>query len=352
MREGLDTRFRHLEAKIGLFLALALAAGLGGILYLGAGRDLFTPKYLLHFTVDKGTGFAAGMPIKLSGFRIGRIHDIALNEEARVDIQIQIARKYQKWIREDSVARLAKEGLVGDEVIELSVGKPNRRMLEDGDRLNFEKTKSLNEHAAEIADKVKPLLLEVTATVDYINNPEGDFKKSLRNLQLLSGELRTARGEAGRQLTATVDNLNQTITKAASTLDHSRDSLHAFEATLGKVDRVTGAAAESLPDLLQRLARILGNFEQTSVNLRQVSEGELPDLLLRLDRILDNLEQTSGNLKKVSGEVAPEIPELVAEVDTTLKEARQVIGAVQEIWLIRNKLPAEKVLLLEGDSHE
>lgn len=115
---------------------------------------------------------------------------------------------------------------------------------------------------------------------------------------------------------------------------------------------MTGSAAESLPDLLQRLARILGNFEQTSVNLRQVSEEELPDLLLRLDRILDNLEQTSGNLKKVSGEVAPEIPELVAEVDSTLKEARQVIGAVQEIWLIRNKLPPEKVLLLEGDSHE
>lgn len=352
MSEGLDTRFHHLEAKIGLFLALALAAGLGIIFYIGAGSDLFTPKYQLHFIVDKGTGFAAGMPIKLSGFRIGRIDEIALNQEARVEIRIQIARKYQQWIRADSLARLVKEGLVGDEVIELSVGSPGQRMLDDGDLLNFEKTKSLNEHAAEIADQVKPVLLEVAAIITYINNPEGDFKKSLRNLQLLSSDLRTLRGEAGQQLTATVANLNQTITKVGTTLEHSQDSLHAFETSLGGVNRVVGSMEESLPALLQRLAQTLEHLKQTSSNLHQVSAAGLPDLLQRLDRILDNLEQTSATMKQVSAEAGPRIPELVAEVDTTVKETRQVIGAVQEIWLIRNKLPAEKPLLLEGDSHE
>lgn len=350
--EERDTRFRHLEAKIGLFLALALAACLGAVFYIGAGSDLFTPKYLLHFTVDQGTGFAAGMPIKLSGFRIGRIQEIALNQDARVEIQVQIARKYQQWIRADSVARLVKEGLVGDEIIELSVGSSGQRMLEDGDRLNFEKTKSLNEHAAEIADKVKPVLMDVAAIIGYINDPEGDFKKSLRNIQILTGDLRTVRGEVGRQLTTTVDNLNLNISKIGTTLDHSQESFHAFEASLGKIDRAVGKVDDSLPGLLQRLDRTLGNFEQTSANLHQVSEENLPALLQRLDRILVNLEQTSVNLQQVSATAGPQIPELVAEVDSTVKEARQVIGAVQEIWLIRNNLPARKPLLVEGDSHE
>lgn len=323
MIEEVDTRFRHLEVKIGLFLALALAACLGAVFYIGAGSDLFTPKYLLHFTVDKGTGFAAGMPIKLSGFRIGRIEEIALNQDARVDIQIQIAKKYQQWIRADSVARLAKEGLVGDEIIELSVGTPARRMLEDGDLLTFEKTKSLDEQAAEIADNVKPVLIEVAEIIAYINDPDGDFKQSLRNIQVLSNDLKAIRGEAGRQLTATVDNLNLTIDKAASILGHSQDSLHAFEATLGNVDRVVGDVETSLPELLQRFDRILGNLEATSCTLRQVST-----------------------------EAAPQIPELLAEVDGTVKEARQVIGAVQDIWLIRGNLPQERPLLLPGDSHE
>lgn len=323
MIEEVDPRFRHLDVKIGLFLALALAACLGAVFYIGAGNDLFTSKYVLHFTVDKGTGFAEGMPLKLSGFRIGRIRDITLNQQARVNIQVEIARKYQQWIRSDSVARLAKEGLVGDEIIELSVGSPDRPMLEDGATLRFEKTKSLEEHAEEIAEKVKPVLGEVRDIIGYINDPQGDFKKSLNNLQVLSSELKTVRGEAGRELTATVDNLNRVISQAGGLLDHSEHSLHAFETTLGGVDQAVGTVQQ-----------------------------QLPDLLARLDRILDNLEATSANLRQVAGQAAPQIPALVEQVDDTVKQTRQVLGAVQDIWLIRRHLPAEKPLIVEGDSHE
>ncbi len=324
------TNSRRLEVKIGLFLALALVACLVTIFYIGSGSDLFTPKYILHFTVDNGTGFVDGMPLKLSGFRIGRVYDIALNRDARVDVRVQIARKYQRWIRTDTVARLTKEGLIGDTIIELSAGSPGQPMLENGDSLHFEKTKSLEEHAEEIADKAKPVLMDLAQIINYINDPQGDFKQSLRNIQLLSSDLRQVRGEAGRQLSATVANLNRTLNKAAVTLDRSQDSLHAFQDTLGRADRA-----------IDKVDGVAGNVDRN-----------LPALLQRLDRILDNLEQTSANLRQASGKVAPQLPELADEVDTTVKEARQVLGAVKENWLIRNHLPPAKPLLVEGDSHE
>ncbi len=73
------------------------------------------------------------MPVKLSGFRIGRIHKIALDDQAKVIVRLKIDRKYSKWIRADSVATFRQEGLVGDRIIDVSVGTPDRPALADDD---------------------------------------------------------------------------------------------------------------------------------------------------------------------------------------------------------------------------
>ncbi|MBV5349751.1 MCE family protein, partial [bacterium] len=174
-----DPRFKHLERKIGLFSLLALAGVALVVLLVGAQKDLFTPKYLLHMTVDRGTGFNKGMPVKLSGFRIGRITDMALNEQAMVEITIEIAKKYSKWIRNDSTVKLVKEGLVGDSIVEISVGSLDKPELKAGDAITYLKTKGLDELADEIGEKIKPVLIEIRDIIGYINDPKGDLKKAI-----------------------------------------------------------------------------------------------------------------------------------------------------------------------------
>ena len=73
MKQVQDPRFRHLDATVGAFVAVSVAALVAAIVYIGIQNNLFTKKYHLRFTVDRGTGFAQGMPVKLSGFRIGRV---------------------------------------------------------------------------------------------------------------------------------------------------------------------------------------------------------------------------------------------------------------------------------------
>ena len=82
-----------------------------------------------------------------------------------------IDRKYEIWIRRDSVARLVKEGLVGDAVIEISAGSPGQPQLQEGELLTFEKSKSIDEQIDEISEKVKPVLLEIKEIISYVNNP-------------------------------------------------------------------------------------------------------------------------------------------------------------------------------------
>lgn len=319
-----DRRFKHLEKKIGLFVAVAIIGFLAVIFFIGMDQDLFTQKYRLKFTVEKGTGFSRGMPVKLSGFRIGRISSISLNESARVDIVIQIGRKYQKWIKEDSVVKLVKEGLVGDSIIEVSAGSPNSAVLKDGAVIAFEKTKGLEEVANDIADKVKPVLIEVKEIISYVNDPKGDIKQSMKNIRELTTGLYGTREKLDTLLTDSTLKVGHLSADTESLLKTSRDRIDAIGPVLEKVDRSMATVEQKLPQFLDKAFTTM-----------------------------DHLDKASQNMEKITDKVLPKIPVLLDSTENTLQEADTVLNALKNTWPLKNHVPVPSEReFVPGDSHE
>lgn len=319
-----DPRFKHLESKIGLFVLMALIGCVVVAVFIAAESDLFTPKYTLRFTVDKGTGFAKGMPVKLSGFRIGRIESIALNSEARVDIVLQIDRQYQQWLRRDSVARQVKEGLVGDAIIELSAGSKDQPLLEDGQIIVFERGKSIDEHVTELTDQVKPVLLEVKEIISYVNDPRGDIKQTLRNIEVLTRGLETTRDKSDQLIdTARVD-VDAISRQVVATLNQAEKSVKALDATVARLDHVAANVEERLPALLERV-----------------------------EATLKHVEGVAADVRKMTVETSPRVPRLLRRTEETLDDTGQVVRAVKSTWPISSHLPPlDHPQLLPVDSHE
>jgi phospholipid/cholesterol/gamma-HCH transport system substrate-binding protein len=319
-----DRRFRHLEKKIGIFVLIAGLVIAATVLLVGVERDLFTRKYVLLFAVEKGTGFSKGMPVKLSGFRIGRVRSISLDEQARVEIVLQIDERYQHWIREDSTVRLVKEGLVGDAVIEVTVGTPSLPALIDGERIAYISTKGLDEQAEEIAEKVKPVLMEVRDIIGYVNDSEGDIKQALRNFRELSGDLRVTRDNADQLLTLSGTAIQATGEAAVSLLGSAETRVKELEETLVRFHRVIG-----------------------------ILEQRLPDLLIVVERTMNNLEKTSAELNRTAERSLPAIPPMLDRAGIMLEETQDTVRAAQKIWPLSSHLstPAGMEIIL-GDSHE
>ena len=311
-----DPRFRHLKRKVAFFAVAALAVVFAVILLIGKENDLFTKKYELDFTVEKGTGFTRGMPVKLSGFRIGRVKSISLNEEARVDIVLLIDQKYQKWIRRDSTVKLVKEGLVGDAIIEVSVGR-SPEALKDKERIAFVKTKALDELADELAERVKPVLGDVEEIISYLNDPEGDIKQSMKNFNQLAR------------------NLEQTRNRADSLLVHADREVGAVS---GKLATVLDGAADSV----QRANSSFSTIEQ-----------KLPGLLVSAEHALKNLEKVSGDLKQAEETLLPKVSPLLQKSDRVLSDTGTVLRAVQGVWPISSHIQApQERQFVPGDSHD
>ncbi len=313
-----DPRFRHLERKIGLFLLAALAGIALVVVLVGIQRGLFTPTYTLHFTVDRGTGFTKGMPVKLSGFRIGRITDLALNEQAMVEVTIEVDRKYRKWIRGDSTVRLVKEGLVGDSVVEVAVGSQNKPELTNGDSVGYVKTKALDELADEIAEKVKPVLIEVRDIIGYINDPHGDLKKTVHNLEILTRHLEQTRGNADTLLMNANRNLAAISQRSVSLLDSTNRKLDSLDiATLN-----SGLA-------------------------------KLPPLLERADATMVNVSAISAETRKLAESTFPRIPGLLTHTDELLYSTDRLVNSINHSWLLGGtKGMGPRRTISAGDSYD
>lgn len=306
-----DRRFNHLEKKIGIFAVVALAGFLAMFFYIGVDNDLFTKKYSLKFTVKKGTGFSRGMPVKLSGFRIGRIDSISLNELAMVDIKIKVGKEYQKWIKKDSIAKLVKEGLVGDSIIEISVGSPKVEALKDGEVIVFEPTKGLEEVANDLADKVRPVLIEVRDIISYVNDPRGDIKQTMKNLKELTAELHSTRKKVDALLTDSNLKVGHLSAEAENLMKNADNRLNSISPVLEKADRSIAVVEQKLPQLLDKA---------------QIT--------------MDHLDKASQNIEIISEQAKPRIPLLMNNAEGTLKRADTVLDAVMDIWPFKNHKPS------------
>ncbi|KAB0669840.1 MCE family protein [Oryzomonas sagensis] len=315
-----DPRFKNLERKIGIFIALALIGIAVALVLFGLQKDLFSSKYNLHFTVDRGTGFTKGMPVKLSGFRIGRVTSIALNDQAMVDIAIEIDKKYQTWIRNDSIVKLVKEGLVGDTIVEVSVGSLDKPELKNNEAISYVKTKALDELAEEIADKVKPVLIEVRDIIGYINDPNGDLKKSIHNLEVLTRNLEGTRRNADRLLISANGNIDRIAGQAGSVLD------------------TTNRKIESI-DLTPTLNKV---------------NGAIDTLDKKLPPLLDKADETLGNVARISRDTRTKLPGLLSQTEDVMFSTDKLLNSLQNTWLLRDSSPppASNQLFIKGDSYE
>lgn len=322
MITGTDERFKNLERKVGLFVIVALLGISGVILFIVAESDLFKSTYAVKLTAPKGTGFTPGMPIKLSGFRIGRVKSITLNDSAAVDVVLQIDRKYRKWIRQDSVARLIKEGMIGDYIIEVSGGTSSELIPENG-TITLGKTKALDEIAEDIADKVKPVLLDIRDIITYINSRDGDIKQTMRKLNAFAGNLETTRRKADQLITGTQRTIDGTSGK--------------FDILLAKTE-----------DRLDQTGPVL---EKADSSLRQIDDS-LPSMLDRLDTSLANLESVSAELRSTSSAALPKVPQLMDKTEGVIDQGEGVLESVRWIWPFSTVMQQEPRRLIRGSGRD
>ncbi len=300
-----DPRFINLKRKLTLFFSATIIGVIAIFIMLGIERGFFIPKYRIYFRADAGRGLFEGKPVKLSGFTIGKIEAISLDDDAKVRVVLVIFRKYQKWIRQNSRAMLTKEGLFGESVIDVTGGDPKMPVLTDGSPIDFERTKGLDE----IAEEMKPLLDDIKGIIAYINDPKGDIKQTLGNIKALSSELR---------------------------------------ATRENIDRLLKDTDKGVINISADFSKVAASADRTIVSV----EGKVIPAIDKLNRAMDNAEKATTDLRDAIEKSAPKIPSLLNKGEDMLDDTGDVVNSLKQVWPIRLFIEEPKGGLIYGDSYE
>jgi len=278
-----DPRFRRLGLKLGLFIGLGLVLGLGLLLGMAIRQGYFSPKTPVLFVAESGTDLRAGMAVKLSGFKIGTVRRVELNETARVDVEMAIEDRYMKWVKTNSMATLAREGMIGDSFISLTRGNPDLPALTREDRLHFELGRGLADIAQDVRNRVVPVIDEMHALLKYANNPKGDVRQGFARLNQLAGELRETRRKVDSALEG-IDQLSRT--DAPATLATARSTLERVNASLQELEKAIPALQAEATQTLQALNQTAGTATRTAAETERLLKDTAPNLV----RVLNETE--------------------------------------------------------------
>ncbi len=276
-------------ARVGVFVGLSITMLVVVLALLGRSRSLFSEKALLYASFDNISGLVVGSPVRLAGVDVGIVQAIRFDRDLKVKkvrVTLGVQGKYLERICADSVARLSSKGLLGDMLINVSVGSPNFPRLRSGDTLQSQESEGLSQVVESVQDGI--------------------------------GEV--------RRLVGHVDDRVQTVLSAELAQDLKR-VVHASANVMENIERGGGLLHEVIynPQLAKSGAALLSEAQQSAQHLNQA--------LLRVDGLLAAVQNGNGTLHGLvyrddGGKLLAEAQHAAFELASILTEVRQGRGTI------------------------
>jgi len=209
-------------ARLGAFIITTLAILVAGIFIIGGKQYLFSSTYQLKAQFDNVVGLDAGGDVRVGGVHVGTVHSILLPHKPgdKVTIIMDLSKSTHQIIRQDSVASIETEGLLGNQYLAISFGSPKAAGVWDGDTI-----------ASQPPLEMSDLLNKMSGILDSSQQAIHNATAATANLNSISAKINAGEGTAGalvndKQL---YDNLAQTSNAMRDTMVHAQAGVTNFE---------------------------------------------------------------------------------------------------------------------------
>lgn len=155
---GLESGGGRVAVIVGAFMVALIVAAFAVVFLLGTKRHVFEERVPLRAHFSDVQGLRAGAPVWLAGVGVGRVTSVHFGEslgDRRVRVEFEIQRAALPRVRADSVAHIGTQGLLGDKLIEISVGSAGAPAIGPGAVLESQSPVDLEAMIAEAGEAVK-----------------------------------------------------------------------------------------------------------------------------------------------------------------------------------------------------
>ncbi|MBI4400739.1 MAG: MCE family protein [Nitrospirae bacterium] len=305
---------------VGTFVVVPLFGLVVVGIFMAKAEHLFEEKYVLHASLNKSYGLEPGASVLVSGIPIGRVAAVEFNEQGTIDATLQLLRRYQDKVREDSVASVAKSGLfMGQSQMAITMGSRDKPVVLDGATIKAVEPRDFGE----LVTEVKPVLESVQRTLLRVEEITKDVHASVRT----GGQVLSNVDQATRELPAVVASVQRAVGSVERTTAALPDITGSVKKTLAAVDRAVGdvrTATRKLPPVVDAAQDAVQNIKAATESMKVMTK-DMPRLVRNADAVMDDVTMIVRGAKKtfpVSAMVKNAEPESSGRSDNGLRSLR------------------------------
>lgn len=290
-------QFRRVNEITGTFVLVVFVLLIAAVVWTGRSQRWFKSRVPLQIILpaDGAAGIRQGSEVYFLGTLVGSVSDVIVDEQGRMEADARIRRDFFRFVRADSSAVVKKKfGVAGDSFFEITRGVGPPLPEKNASIVCNEQFQSALEAAVE----------EIRAEAILV----------LKKVNVALGTWTTL----GTNLITTRERLDQ----IAIRLEEMAAGVEAGRGTLGKllIDPALANEAQSL--------------------LARANEGmsQLRGVVTNLNVAVMNVQDGTARLPEITGAVADEakdLPGLVQQTQTSMRELERLIAAMQRHWLLR-----------------
>jgi phospholipid/cholesterol/gamma-HCH transport system substrate-binding protein len=164
--------------RIGFFVLLGLAILGTGVFLIGSKESLLQANFLVKAQFQNVGGLNEGADVRVGGIRKGTVRQIELphGPSGKVTVVMDVAKRSQEVLREDSVAFIQSAGLLGDKFVEISFGTEDKARLKSGQTISSQPPLEISEiagRANHLLETAQEALGNISAITAKINQGKG-----------------------------------------------------------------------------------------------------------------------------------------------------------------------------------
>ena len=292
------------EVRAGVFVVLALAILVAGIIWIVGLTPLRGPKATYEVSMKRSAGVRRGDRIRVSGIEVGRVKAIELRAGEEWPVLFHVAMDQDVGLTAGSSARITSDGLLGAPYLEILAGPSDANPLPPGSQIVGAEGGSIMgvlDGLGNATDRLPLLLDEATDLAAKLNRELGPLLGSLkmvlsdRNVDEISGALATLRplleeiGPRTSELVSRLDSVAAQIESGVSGVPALTDEVSAL---VGELRQAIGPGGGRLAGLLDSAESSFGTADGALATI----EGNSAEL----DAMLRDLREAAANLRSLS----------------------------------------------------
>ena len=295
------------QFKVGVFVIAGLVLTVAAIFLIGNTRNLWESKVGYRTAFKDVAGLKPGAPVRMGGLDVGQVTGLQHGKDpkdGRIFVSLNIEKKEAARIRTDTRATVGNKGLLGDKMIELSLGSPDAPQLDPSQLMASEEPADMFAAANRVAAAAQQAIEKLEPLAQSLGDPKlaADIKGSAADMHALLDAMVHGDGTMHRLFYdhREADQLDQLLANTNVTTQRLNETLDDVKGITAQIKQGPGIAHAVLYD--GEISKdTAGTLSEIHLDLKAIRKGNgLAHALLYGD---DPSQHAMANLNAISDDL-------------------------------------------------